>query len=102
MPDGNRYYRLIILEELGKCVNVKTNSMCTKISKEGIFYKDAEGAEQFLPVDTVILAAGRRPRRAEMTALLNAAPRVYEVGDVIAQKDIMTATYLGYHAALDV
>lgn len=102
--DAPHLYREVIVEQFGKHpdINIMLNTRGTKITDEGLYCIGEDGKEKLLPADTIILAAGQRPRKEEAAALVNAAPRVYMVGDCVAAKNITVANYHGYHAALDV
>ena len=102
MSDANELYRDAILVRIEGRVDIKLGYTGSRITDEGIYCTNPDGAEELISADTIIIAAGQRARRAEVNALLDAAPRVYQIGDCVTAKDITTAVYQGYHAALDV
>jgi hypothetical protein len=56
--------------------------------------------ERRFEADTVIVAAGMRPRA--VSALRSLAPDTHMVGDCRAVKNIREAVFGGYHAAMDI
>jgi pyruvate/2-oxoglutarate dehydrogenase complex dihydrolipoamide dehydrogenase (E3) component len=101
-PDANRFHKDVLLEQLDGRVEVKLGYQGIRITTAGLHCISPEGKEALLAADTVILAAGQRSRRTEANALLDAAPRVYQIGDCAAPRDMTAAIYQGYHAAMDV
>lgn len=102
--DANHFYRDIILEQLDKHSEVSIRVSCrgTRVCDEGLYCIDAGGVEELIVADTIILATGQRARKEEAGALIDAAPRVCQIGDCVSAKDITTAIYQGYHAALGI
>ena len=102
-PDANDIQNGVLLDKLNEVkVEIKLGCMGVKITDEGLICVDPQGKEKLLPADNIILATGQRARREEANALLDAAPLVVQIGDCVAPKDMMTAVYQGYHAALDI
>ena len=102
--DANHLYRDALMERIDVLPEIIILTGCTgtRISDEGLYYADREGAENLAAADTVILAAGQRALKEEAASLIDAAPYVYQIGDCVKAKDIATAVYQGFHAALDV
>lgn len=101
-PDANHFQGGILLERLKGRVEIKLNHRGVRISDGGLHCTSPEGGDVFIQADTVVVAAGQRANRREADALLDAAPRVYQIGDCVAPRDMTTAIYQGYHAAMDV
>ncbi len=101
-PDANHFQGGILLERLKGRVETKLGYKGIRISDAGLYCMSREGKEELIRTDTVLLATGQRSRRKEADILRDAAPRVYQVGDCVAPKDMTTAIYQGYHAAMDV
>jgi 2,4-dienoyl-CoA reductase-like NADH-dependent reductase (Old Yellow Enzyme family)/thioredoxin reductase len=101
-PDANHFQHGILLERLKGRVDTKLGYKGIRISDAGLYCMNSEGDEVFICADTVILAVGQRANRREADALLDAAPRVYQIGDCVAPRDMTAAIYQGYHAAMDV
>jgi hypothetical protein len=55
--------------------------------------------ERRFEADTVIVAAGMRPRA--VSALRSLAPDTSVIGDCYVVKNIREAVFRGYHAAMD-
>lgn len=101
-PDALFMYREDLEKEFGGRVGIKLGYVGTRVVDEGLYCKNPDGVEELVEADTIILAAGQRARKEEADALRDAAPRVYFVGDCVLAKDIVSATYQGFHAAMDV
>lgn len=100
--DANPLYRDALLDEIGERVEFKLGHTGTMICDEGLYCRKPDGGEELVHADTVIIAAGQRPRTAETEALRDAAPYVCMIGDCTAPKDMTAAIYQGHHAAMDV
>ena len=102
-PDANEIQHGVLLDKLGQeKVEIKLGYKGVRITDKGLYCLNPQGVEELLPADNIILATGQRSRRKEADSLLNAAPLVVQIGDCVTPKDIMTAVYQGYHAALDI
>ncbi|MBI4322305.1 MAG: hypothetical protein HY675_27750 [Chloroflexi bacterium] len=64
-----------------KKVIILTKVQVARIDADGLAYRDENGTESFLPVDTVVLAAGTRPDPTLVQALEGKVAEVYAVGD---------------------
>ena len=100
--DANHFQHGLLLERLQGHVDIRLGYKGLRISDSGLYCMNPEGKEEFIPADAVLLATGQRALRREAEALLDAAPRVYQIGDCVAPKDMTAAIYQGYHAAMDV
>ena len=89
-----------INEYMGKHVEYHVNSRCTAITATGITYVDAEGQEHTVEADTVVLAAGMKPRNDEAEAFRTIAEEFFAIGDCVDPKNVRTATRTGYDAAI--
>lgn len=99
--DANVRHRPLLIKELEK-INVKTKLNAKKITEDGVFCKDEDGDEVFIPADTVICAVGQLANRKVAEKFIDTAEYVVEIGDCIKPSTITTAVYQGYHAALDI
>lgn len=66
--------------------NVPTfHSLCsvtvTAITEKGVAYRDANGDEQFIPADTVVISTGMKSLRDEALAFYGSADRFHLIGD---------------------
>ena len=101
-PDANVRQRPILLREIDKCgVKVHLGHKAVRVTEEGVVCAH-EGKETLIPGETVICAAGQRPRRREAEELLDTAPFVAQIGDCVKATTITNAIYQGHHAALDI
>ena len=57
------------------------NARCTAISKEGVSYRDMDGAEHSIQAGSVVIAAGMQPKSDEALAFFGAADRCLMIGD---------------------
>jgi hypothetical protein len=79
-----------------------TSGRCTGITAQGVSYVDADGNEQLLPTDSVVMAAGMRPRQADATALYDPAYRLYTVGDCDKAANVQKAVRAAFSAAIGI
>lgn len=100
-PDANHFQGGILLERLKGRVEIKLGYKGIRISDAGLYCISPEGKDAFIRADSVLLATGQRAMRREADALLDAAPRVYQIGDCVTPQDMTAAIYQGYHAAMD-
>ena len=101
-PDANGPHREVLMELLQGTVEIKLGYTGVRISDEGLYCMNTQNKEELINADAIIIAAGQRSRREEADSLRDAAPFVVQIGDCVAPKDMTTAIYQGYHAALDV
>ena len=98
--DANPRHRPALLAQLAAHTTIRTGMLVTEITSEGVNCS-AEGKGSFFPADTVLCAAGLRPRREAVDALRNTAPIVEVIGDCFRPDILRGATWRAYHAALD-
>ena len=70
-----------------------------EITGEGVRYIDAQGQEQLLPCDAVVMATGASPNAKEAVSRYGAAPRTAYVGDCKQVGNVHFAVQTGYGAA---
>jgi pyruvate/2-oxoglutarate dehydrogenase complex dihydrolipoamide dehydrogenase (E3) component len=92
--------KLNLLRHLAKAGSVTqgTGLRCTRITGEGVYADDESGKEHFFPADTVISAAGMRPRSNEVEALRLLADEFYVIGDAARAARIVDGIYGAYDA----
>ena len=78
-----------------------TSSSCSKIDKDTVTVRRADGTEEVIPCDNVVLAAGMRSRSDVVEQLRPLVDRFYVVGDANRAKNVMMATRDGYDAVVD-
>ncbi len=74
----------------------------TQIREAGLALVEPDGTERLLKADTIVIAAGARPRDGLRDSLQGAVDSVTAAGDCIRPRDILHALEEGYRAALSV
>lgn len=103
--DANSLHKPALVSELthyADLVTVMKNTLCTEVTAQGVVCSDKDGASILLPADTVILAAGMVPLRAEADALCAAADEGRIVGDCKRPRQIGDAVREAYDAATEI
>ncbi len=100
-PDANPRHRPMLMAELDKFVAVRTGCKATAINENGLCCVDADGNELLIEAETILLAAGLRPRAELVDALRGTAPIVEVIGDCVEPGTVRGATFRAFHAALD-
>ena len=101
--DANVRHRPALLKELERLnVQTRVSARGKEIRPDGVVCVGADGAEEFIPCDTVVMSLGQRSRREAADALRYSAPFVRLIGDCVRPATITQAVYEGYHAALDI
>ena len=100
-PDANPRHRPALLAELAEHTTVRTGLRVAKIAPDGVICDNGSGGQIFIEADTVLCAAGLRPRTEVVDSLRGTAPIVEVIGDCVRPDIIRGATWRGYHAALD-
>lgn len=96
---GNSCHGLAVLDMLlQKEIPLHLNTRAVEITAEGVRCQAPEG-EVFYPADTVIYAAGMKPRREEALALWDTAKAFHLVGDCRESSTILNATGTAHTAA---
>ncbi len=75
---------------------------CKSLTKNSVTYTDAEGSEQTIECDTVILAAGMKARTALADSFVTDCdvPEWAQVGDCVRARTVEEATAEAYNAAM--
>ena len=103
--DANSIHKPALMMELkdhAEQVTILRRTTCTGIHDHGIVCRDADGKELTLDADTVILAVGMAPLRAEALALEPVSSEFRMVGDCKRPRQILEAVREGYDAAMEV
>ncbi|MDR3278055.1 MAG: FAD-dependent oxidoreductase [Oscillospiraceae bacterium] len=101
-PDANARHRPLLLDKLRELpITARTGVRGARVTPEGLVCVNERGEEELLRADTVLLAAGQRPNRADADPLRRAAPFVTELGDCVKPGQVTQAVFRGYFAALD-
>ena len=100
-PDAMRTYREELQGQVGDhCKTAITGGTCTSITENGVYYKDAEGNEQFIEGDTVILAMGMRPANDVAESFRMCALNFRAFGDCVKVSNVQKAVRAGFDAAM--
>lgn len=99
--DANARQRPALLKELER-TTVRCGLRGLRAAPEGLVCADADGREELIEADAIVLAAGQKPNRAAADALRNTAPEVRLLGDCLKASTLREAIFQGYHAGLDV
>jgi len=83
-------------------VTMLTNVTCRAVTDVGVTIAGADGSEETIPADSVVLAVGYRPNEDLFKALEGRGPDVYRVGDASQPRRIREANNDGYKAGLAV
>ena len=104
LVDASASYRNRLTRNMGYHENLQTvtGGRCTGITAQGVSYTDQEGAAQTIPCDSVVMAAGMRPRQADATALYDPAYRLYTVGDCDKAANVQKAVRAAFSAAISI
>jgi NADPH-dependent 2,4-dienoyl-CoA reductase/sulfur reductase-like enzyme len=89
----------IEIERLGVRLALSTRAL--EINERGVAARKGE-ERVFIEADTVVLAAGLKPLRAQAAALNLCAPEFYQIGDCVGPANIYRATNAAYHVAMDI
>jgi 2,4-dienoyl-CoA reductase-like NADH-dependent reductase (Old Yellow Enzyme family)/thioredoxin reductase len=100
--DANGRHRPLLLAELSKSVKCRTSLRGVRIDKNGLVCKDPDGNELFFKADTIVVAAGQRPRRDVADSLRDCAPEVVALGDCVKPAQVTQAVFRAHFAALDI
>lgn len=93
--------RKALLDQLSASqVTVLTGSLCTAVTDRGIRYRVSSGAEQDIPCDAVILAAGMLPRQEDAEVFRDLAPRFSVIGDCQRASNVRSAVRTAFYAAM--
>ncbi len=92
----NRTMLVRMLAEAG--VRVMTSTKISRIVKAGVMIA-ADGDEQLLKADNVILAVGMKPRAELSEGLTGKLPAIHTVGDCVVPRKIMNAIWESYNIA---
>ena len=103
--ESNRpHYYEVLEDRLKSTANLKTITQATvkEILEDKVIYMNAEGKDEKIQADTVIIAAGSRSRSDEAMSFYDCAPQYRMIGDCEKVGSIMQAMRAGYAAASQV
>ncbi|EUB99299.1 2,4-dienoyl-CoA reductase (NADPH) [Rhizobium sp. CF080] len=93
----NRMHMLKLLAD--EEVKVELNADVRRIEAHGLTYETAADGLNFVPADSVVIAAGFRSRTKLAQDLDGHLPEVYSIGDSISPRKVMEAMNEGYRIA---
>ncbi|HBN56090.1 MAG TPA: enoate reductase [Lachnospiraceae bacterium] len=85
----------------GSNIKIHVNTKAKAVTDAGLVCETSEGEVTF-EADSILLAAGMKSDRETANSFYNAAPRVFETGDVIRPGRVVEAVTTGYYRALDI
>ncbi len=89
-----------IKERMDEHVESHVNARCTGITDKGIAYTDGDGAEHFVEAQTVVLAAGMKPRQDLAESFRDPALDFSPLGDCLKASNVRNATRTAYDFAV--
>ena len=99
--DANPRHRPLLMKLLNENVRICTRLDAIAVKDEGLLCRNDSSKGVLLEADTVLCAAGLRPRTELVDSLRGTAPIVEIIGDCVKPDIIRGATFRAYHAALD-
>ncbi|MDR3333583.1 MAG: FAD-dependent oxidoreductase [Treponema sp.] len=99
-PDASPTSRDELLGEMKKEQNLAVicGAICTSVEKESVAYRK-DGIIKVLAADTVILAAGMKPRALEADAFMGLTEYYAQAGDCVRPRTVEWAVKEGFYAA---
>ncbi len=98
--DASFTHRIPLLEHLDDHTKYILNVKCTEVTDTGVVVVDQDGTEEAISADTVVLAAGMKPKIALAEAFHAAAPELYIIGDCVKAATVHEAISQAYNAAI--
>ena len=102
LADASASYRNRLTRNMGYHDNLSTvtGGRCTGITAAGVTYVDQEGQEHLLSCESVVMAAGMRPRREAANALYDPSYRLYTIGDCDKAANVQKAVRAAFSTAI--
>jgi 2-enoate reductase len=83
-----------------KKVTLLTSASCEEIKEGSVQVTTAEGKQETIPTDTVVIAVGYKANNHLYKTLEGKVPEIYCVGDSSEPRRILEATSEGYRTGL--
>ena len=83
-------------------VSLVTSAICKEIATSNVIVEMADGNQQGIPFDTVILATGYKSNNELFSALKNTVPEFYCIGDASQPGRIRQAILDGYRTGIQI
>lgn len=95
---GNLLYRIALRQKMEVLpqLTVHLKSQCEQIDEDTVMIRQADGSQQRIPADHVVIAIGVRANQQGANSLFNQIPETYMVGDCQQPRKIMEAVFEGY------
>ena len=103
--DANNVHKSALMDEFENRkdkITIMKKTRCTKICDSSVMCIDADGKKVEITADTVVIAAGMRPRREVVENLRFACDEFEWVGDCKQPRQIRHAILEGYDAAMNI
>ena len=97
VPGMNKTMLLDAFEYYG--TEILTNTRLKTVNDDGALVLMADGAEQTIPADTVIMSVGYRPLPSARTKLAGCGAEIYEIGDGSKVGNVLTCIRDAYEVA---
>lgn len=103
-PQGNTLYREALRQKIEQQPNLRfaLRTACRSIEADGVIVAGAEGAEERITADDVILSVGMRPRRELAASFYGIVPETVMVGDCNQPRIVQDAVYEAYSYAISI
>ena len=101
--DAAYLHREALLLEIAKhpeAITLLTHMRCKEVTLEGVVAVDEAGTTRFFEADTVVVAAGMRPRSEAVESLRDCAPDFLVIGDGRKPQRVLEAVRSGYDAGM--
>ena len=99
--DVNEFARMALEQQLSG-IAAYTSTKASAVTQDGVACVDEAGKELFLPADSVVCAAGLKPRRKQALELVNLTPEYFLVGDCKTPRQITQAMSEAYYAMREI
>jgi 2,4-dienoyl-CoA reductase-like NADH-dependent reductase (Old Yellow Enzyme family)/thioredoxin reductase len=103
-PAGNLLYKtaLHMMMKGQKNLSWVMETVCREITDKGIKVTDRDGKERFIEADTILIAAGMRPKRKPAQSFYGIVYDVKLIGDCVRPGKVENATYDAFFAATSI
>ena len=103
VDNGNTIHQVAVNVQLEKYgIPVALSPKALEVTKDGLLTKGPNGKEKLYKANTVVYAAGQKPRWEVADSLMDCAPRVDVIGDARSPRVIADATREAYYVARDI
>lgn len=97
--DANQFHSMALNEQLKKYITSMVNTKAVEITDKGVLCEDKDGNPVLVEADTIVLAAGVRPRFDAVKELGGLTKEFYTIGDCVKAGQVTQAISQGYFAA---